>query len=50
MLWLIDKLFWSTSEKYNIRTYESIQKIATVQWDDYTSGCLQDYNYFEKLL
>ena len=28
-------------------TYDSIQKIATGQVDDYTSGCLLDYNYFK---
>ena len=29
-----------------MRTYDNIQKIATVQGDDYTTGCLLDYNYF----
>ena len=28
-------------------TYENIQKIATGQGDDYTTGCLLDYNYFK---
>ena len=28
-------------------TYENIRKIATGQGDDYTSGCLLDYNYFK---
>ena len=28
-------------------TCENIRKIATVQGDDYTTGCLLDYNYFE---
>ena len=41
------KLFWSTS-KNDIRTYENIQKIWTGQRDDYTTGCLLDYPYFEK--
>ena len=27
-------------------TYDKIQKIATGQGDDYTTGCLLDYNYF----
>ena len=29
-------------------TYDSIQKIAAGQGDDYTTGCLLDYNYFKK--
>ena len=29
-----------------MRTYDNIQKIATGQGDDYTTGCLLDYNYF----
>ena len=28
-------------------TYENIRKIATSQGDDYTTGCLLDYNYFK---
>ena len=28
-------------------TYENIQKIATGQGDDYTTGCLLDYNFFK---
>ena len=28
-------------------TYDSIQKIATGQGDEYTTGCLLDYNYFK---
>ena len=30
------------------RTYDNIQKIATGQGDDYTTGCLLDYSYFKK--
>ena len=32
--------------KSTVRTYDNIQKIATGQGDDYTTGCLLDYNYF----
>ena len=32
----------------DIRTYDHIQKISTGQGDDYTTGCLLDYNYFKK--
>ena len=30
-----------------IRKYNQIRKIATGQWDDYTTGCLLDYQYFK---
>ena len=26
---------------------DSIRKIATGQWDDYTAGCFLEYNYFK---
>ena len=29
-----------------MRTYNNILKIAIGQGDDYTTGCLLDYNYF----
>ena len=32
--------------KNNKVTYENIRKIATGQGDDYTTGCLLDYQYF----
>ena len=28
-------------------TYDNIRKIATGQGNEYTSGCLLDYNYFK---
>ena len=31
-------------------TSDSIQKMATGEGDDYTTGCLLDYNYFKKTL
>ena len=34
--------------KSYIRTYENIRKITTGQGDDYTTGCLLDYNFFKK--
>ena len=33
--------------KNNLRTYDSIWKIATGQGGNYTTGCLLDYNYFK---
>ena len=32
--------------KSDMRTYDNIQKFATVQGVNYTAGCLLDYNYF----
>ena len=34
--------------KNDIKACENIQKITTGQGDDYTIGCLLDYNYFVK--
>ena len=34
--------------KNNLRTNDNIQKIAAGQGDDYKTGCLSDYNYFNK--
>ena len=33
--------------KNNKVTYENIKKIAAGQGDDYTTGCLLDYQYFK---
>ena len=40
--------FFYQAIKNDIRTYEKILKIATGQGDDYTTGCLLNYNYFKK--
>ena len=34
--------------KSNLRTYDNIRKIVIGQVDDYTTGCLLDYSYFNK--
>ena len=31
-----------------IKTYENIRKITIGEGDDYTTGCLLDYTYFQK--
>ena len=31
-----------------MRTYDNILEISTGQGDDYTTGCLLDYNYFKE--
>ena len=40
--------FFNQLVKNNLRTYDNIRKIATGQGDDYTTGCLLDYNYFNE--
>ena len=39
--------FFDQSVKIDLRTYDNIRKIATGQGDDYTTGCLLDYNQFK---
>ena len=39
-------IFFLIRFKYTFRTYDNIRKIAIDQGDDYTSGCLLDYNCF----
>ena len=41
------KNFFDQPVKINLITYENIRNIATGQGDDYTTGCLLDYNYFK---
>ena len=48
MLWLMDKSFFDQPVKDYMRIYDNIQKIATGQGDDYTTGCLLDYPYFKE--
>ena len=42
------KNFLDQPVKNDIRTYDNIWNISTGQGDDYTTGYLVDYNYFEK--
>ena len=45
---LIDgKNFYDQSINDQIKTYDEIRKIATGKGDDYTTGCLLDYQYFK---
>ena len=41
------KNLYDQSVKNNKATYENIRKLATLQGDDYTTGCLLDYMYFK---
>ena len=47
MLWSMENNFFDQLIKSYIKTYENIRKITTDQGDDYTTGCLLDYNYFK---
>ena len=42
--------FFDQSVKNNLKTYDIIRKNETGRGDDYTVGCLLDYNYFNKIL
>ena len=41
------KNFFDQPINTDLKTYENIRKIATGQWNDYTTGCLLDYSYFK---
>ena len=41
------KNFFDQQFKNDLRKYYSIREIAVGQVDDYTNGCLLDYNYFK---
>ena len=44
----MEKNFFDQPVKNNLRTYDNVRKTATGPGDDYTTGCLLDYNYFNK--
>ena len=45
---LIDgRNFYDQPINYQIKNYDEIRKIATGKGDDYTRGCLLDYQYFK---
>ena len=45
---LIDgRNFYDQTINDMIKQYDEIRKIATGQGDDYTTGCLLDYQYFK---
>ena len=41
------KNFFDYPVKDDLITYETIRNIATGQGEDYTTGCMLDYNYFK---
>ena len=40
---VFEEIFFYQSVQSDMRTSENIWKIAAVQWDAYTIGCLLDY-------
>ena len=46
MLWLMVKIF-DKPITCNFKTYDNISKVAIAHGDDYTTGCLLDYSYFD---
>ena len=42
------KNFYDQPIKDSIKPYDEIKKISTRQGDDYTTGCLLDFDYFFK--
>ena len=45
---MIEKKLFYQPIRDDLITYDNIRKIATSQRDDYITGCLVDYNCFEK--
>ena len=45
---IYEKNLFGQPVKNDLRTYENIQKTASGQGDDYTTGCLLDYPFFKK--
>ena len=42
------KNFYDQSINDSIKQYDEVRKVSTGQGDDYTTGCLLDFAYFEK--
>ena len=40
--------FYDQSVNDSVKQYDETRKISTGQGDDYTTGCLLDFAYFEK--
>ena len=44
-----EKNFYNQAIDFNIKRYEEIRKLTTEQGEDYTTGCLLDYDYRKSL-
>ena len=42
--------FYDQSINDSFKQYDKVRKISTGKGDDYTTGCLLDFPYFEKKL
>ena len=42
------KIFYDQPINDSIKQYDEVRKVSTGQGDDYTTGCLLDFAYFEK--
>ena len=42
------RYFYNQSINDSVKQYDEIRKISTEQGDDYSTGCLLDFSYFEK--
>ena len=47
---IVGRNFYEQPINDSIKQYEKIRKVSTGQGDDYTTGCLLDFSYFEKKL
>ena len=43
------KNFYDQPINNSIKQYDEVRKVATVQGDDCTTGCLLDFAYFKKI-
>ena len=41
------KKFYDQAVDFNIKQYEEIRKLTTGEVEDYTTGCLLDYEYIK---
>ena len=41
--------FYDQPVNDSIKQYDEVRKVSTGQGDDYTTGCLLDFGYFEKI-
>ena len=48
MIWNWWKKFLWSAINNSIKQYNEVRKISTARGDDYTTGCLLDFTYFEK--
>ena len=50
MEWLVWITRWFKAIDSNIKQYEEIRKLTTGKGEDYTNGCLLDYDYIKIII